>query len=294
MSHTIADTQLKKPKRTAKIIIMIVLILMAGYFLLPLVWLLIASTKTTSDLFSTGMFAFSKDFAFFRNLAEVNTYGGGYFWRWYLNSTMYSSVTAVLGTLICTLAGYATSMYQFRGRKLFGGLILASLIVPAAALTLPTFLLIKFLGMMNSYAGVIVPGLASAFGAYFLSTYISQAMPRELMDSGRVDGVGDWNIFWRIALPVIRPGVVTYFLISFIGSWNYFFLPLLILNDPAKFPLTLGLNSWVAFINSAGQGLPPYSQIVTGSLLSVLPMIVLFPFFGSQIASGMATGSVKM
>jgi multiple sugar transport system permease protein len=285
---------MNRNNRITKTIVMIVMIIFAAYFILPLVWLLIAATKSTTDLFSTGMFSLSKDFALFRNLADMSSYGGGYFWRWYLNSTIYSIVTAVLGTLICTLAGYALSMYHFKGRKFFSGIILASLIVPGAALILPTFLLIKFLGIMNSYAGVIVPGLASAFGGYFLYVYISEAMPRELIDSGRVDGVGDWNIFLRIALPVIRPGVVTYFLISFIGSWNNFFLPLLILNDPSKFPLTLGLNSWVAYINSAGQGLPPYSQIITGSLLSILPMIILFPFLRNHIASGMTSGSIKM
>lgn len=281
-------------RRAVTTVIMIVMAMVAAYFLLPLVWLLISTTKSGSALFNTPMLGLPGHISFLANLHLVTTYGGGMFWRWYLNSAIYASVTSVLSTLICTLAGYALAKYQFRARRFMFSLILASLLVPAAALTIPTFLLIKFFGMMNSYAGVIVPGLASAFGAFFMNVYIGEAMPNELLDSGRVDGAGDWQIFWRIALPIIRPGLVTYLLISFIGSWNNFFLPLLILSSSSLFPLPLGLQLWSTYINQAGAGAPPYAQIVMGSFLSILPMIILFPFLRKYIASGMITGGIKM
>lgn len=281
-------------RRLTGAIIMIVMCLVAAYFLLPLAWLLISTTKTGSDLFNTPMLGLPSHIGFLGNLHLVSTYGGGMFWRWYLNSAVYAIVTSVLSTTICSLAGYALAKYRFRARRFVFGLILASLLVPGAALTIPTFLLIKFFGMMNTYAGVIVPGLASAFGAYFMSIYIGEAMPNELMDSGRVDGAGDWQIFWRISVPIIRPGLVTYLLISFIGSWNNFFLPLLILNSSSLFPLPLGLQVWSTYINQAGAGVPPYAQIIMGSFLSILPMIVLFPFLRKYIASGMITGGLKM
>jgi multiple sugar transport system permease protein len=278
-------------KKLAEVIILVVLIIAAVYFLFPLVWLFIASSKSTNQLFSTSMFSFSKDF--YRNLLNVSSYQGGHYWRWYLNSIFYSGITALLGTLISALAGYALAMYQFPGNTTIRTSAIVSLIVPASALTLPTFLLLKFLGLMNSYAGVILPGLAMPFGVFFLYTYIKDAMPKELIDSGRMDGVGEWNIFFRIALPIIRPGLVTLLLISFIFSWNSFFLPLLILNDPLKFPLTLGINYWVTLINAGALSVPPYAEIIMGSFLSILPMLILFPFFGKQIASGLASGSVK-
>ncbi len=301
-NSTLGITQLQRQnharvtpgKRMTTIVVMIVLILVSTYFLLPLVWLLISTTKSGSDLFNTPMLALPSHVSFFANLHLVSTYGGGTFWRWYLNSVFYATVTSVLSTLICTMAGYAMAKYQFKGRKFMFSLILGSLLVPGAALTIPTFLLIKFLGMMNSYQGVIIPGLASAFGAYFMNIYIQEAMPSEFMDSGRVDGASDWQIFWRISLPIIRPGLVTYFLISFIGSWNNFFLPLLILNNSALFPLPLGLQVWSTYITQAGSGVPPYAQIIMGSFLSIMPMIVLFPFLRKYIASGMISGGIKM
>ena len=281
-------------RKAGTTIITIVMIFVAAYFLLPLVGLLISTTKTGSELFNTPMLALPKHIGLFANLKLVSTYHGGYFWRWYLNSAIYATVTSVLSTVICSLAGYALAKYRFRARQFVFGMILASLLVPAAALTVPTFLMVKFLGLMNTYAGVIVPGLATAFGVYFLSIYIGEAMPTEFMDSGRVDGAGEWQIFWRIAIPVLRPGMVTYLLISFIGSWNNFFLPLLILNSSALYPLPLGLDVWSTYLTQAGAGVPPYAQIVTGSFLSILPMVVLFPFLRKYIASGMITGGIKM
>lgn len=280
--------------RITKAIITIVMCLVAAYFLLPLVWLFISTTKTGGDLFNTPMLGFPSHIGFLANLSLVSAYGGGLYWRWYLNSVVYASTTSILSTIICSLAGYALAKYKFKARRFMFGLILASLLVPGAALTIPTFLLIKFFGMMDSYAGVIVPGLASAFGAYFMSIYIGEAMPNELMDSGRVDGAGDWTIFWKISVPIIRPGLVTYFLISFIGSWNNFFLPLLILNSSSLYPLPLGLQVWSTYISQPGTGVPPYEQIIMGSFLSILPMIVLFPFLRKYISSGMITGGLKM
>jgi multiple sugar transport system permease protein len=283
----------RRRPRIASVVATLIMAILAAYFLLPLLWLLLAATKSTSDLFGSGAFTLAH-FQLFQNIAELSTYNSGYFWNWYGNSIIYSGATALGSTLICALAGYALAKYRFRGQRIISTSIICSLVVPAAALAVPTFLLLTKVGLVNSYVGVILPGLPNAFGAYFLYTYIREAMPEELIDAGRVDGAGDWRIFFRIALPIIQPGVVTYLLISFIASWNNFFLPLLILNDPSKFPLTLGLNNWLSLTSAASAlGQPPYAQLVTGSLLSVIPMLVLFPLFRKQIAAGMATGSVK-
>lgn len=242
-------TQLQKvqhsrhSRQISTVLLTALMILFALYFLLPLIWLLISSTKSTNQLFSTGMLSIVRPFELARNLRNVTTYNSGEYWRWYANSIFYAVVTAILSTLVNALGGYAMAKYRFKGRGLVSGMILASLLIPGAALTIPVFLIIKDLGMMNTYAGVIVPAIASPFGIYFMNVYIGEAMPGELIDSGRVDGASEFQIFFRIALSIIRPGLVTYFLIAFVGQWNNFFLPLLILDDPNKFPLAVGLEN---------------------------------------------------
>jgi multiple sugar transport system permease protein len=275
-------------RRLPTVLVTLFMLILALYFLLPLIWLFVASTKSTSDLFNTNAFAFA-DFQLFDNIAQLGTYDDGRYWLWYGNSVLYSGGTAIGSTLVCTLAAYALAKFRFRGQRVIASSIIGSLVVPV-----PTFLLLTQVGLVNTHAGVILPGIPSAFGAYFLLTYIRETMPDELIDAGRIDGAGEWQIFFRVSLPIIRPGVVTYLLIAFISSWNNFFLPLLILNDPAKFPVTLGLSNWLSLTTAASAiGTPPYEQLITGALLSILPMVIIFPLFRKQIAAGMAAGSVK-
>ena len=274
-------------------VILVVMILLAAYFLLPLLWLLVSTTKTTDVLFNSPMLLPSKPGNFVTNLKQLTSTNGGMYWRWYLNSIGYSTVTATLATFISALAGYALTKYEFRFRKTAWFLVLIALLLPGATLTIPVFLLLKSFGLMNTYFAVILPMLASPFGVYFMNVYIGQSMPNELIDSGRMDGASDYQIFGRIALPIIRPGFVTLFLITFIFSWNNFFLPLLVLSSAKLFPVTLGLDVWVSTLTSPSTGVPPYPMILIGSLLSVLPMSVLFPFLRKYIAAGIATGGVK-
>lgn len=278
---------------TISTIFLVAMILLAIYFLLPLVWLLMSTTKTTAVLFNSAMLLPSSFKTFIANLKEVSTTNGGLYWRWYLNSVIYSTVSATLSTLISALAGYSLAKYQFRLRGATWFAVLLALLLPGATLTIPVFLLLKATNIMNTYLAVILPALASPFGVYFMNVYIGQSMPNELIDSGRIDGANDYQIFGRIALPIISPGFVTLFLITFIFSWNNFFLPLLVLSDSKLFPVTLGLYVWVSTLTAPSTGLPPYPLIMIGSLLSVLPMVILFPFLRSYIAAGIATGSVK-
>lgn len=281
-------------RTTITTIFTVALVLLAGYFILPLVWMLISTTKSTQQLFSTPMFLPPHHINFLKNLKDLTDTKGGIYWRWYLNSIIYSTITATLSTLISALAGYALTKYNFKLRGTMSTAVLIALLLPAATLTIPVFLLLKGMGLMDTYPAVILPMLANPFGVYFMNVYIGQSMPNELIDSGRMDGANDYHIFARIALPIIRPGFVTLFLITFIFSWNNFFLPLLVLSTSKIFPVTLGLDIWVSTLSSPSTGAPPYPLIVMGSLLSVLPMVVLFPFLRRYIAAGISTGSMKM
>lgn len=284
---------LSRRRMTFATIILVAMSLLAVYFVLPLFWLLVSSTKTTSELFNTPMFAPASLSSLVTTLKDLGTREGGAYWRWYLNSIIYSTLTAGFGTLISALAGYALTKYEFALRRIASFMVLLALLIPGATLTIPVFLLLKSLGLMDTYLAVILPMLASPFGVYFMNVYIGQTMPNELIDSGRIDGASDYRVFASIAIPILSPGLITLFLITFIFSWNNFFLPLLVLSSSKLFPVTLGLEIWVSKLINPAVGIPPYPLIIVGSLLSVLPMIVLFPFLRRYIAAGIATGSVK-
>jgi multiple sugar transport system permease protein len=283
----------KSKERLTTTLSMILIIVMAAYFLFPLYWLLVAMTKNTNQLFNTPMFAFPAHLNLMANLKWLNSYQQGMFWRWFLNSVIYAVGAGVIGTLVSAMAGYSLAKYNFKGKNSLSIAVLGSLMIPGAALAIPVFLMVKSLGLINTYAGVLLPMIVNPFGVYFMMVFIKESMPNELIDSGRVDGASDYGIFFRIALPIIRPGLVTLFLISFIGSWNNFFLPLVLLNKTSLYPLTVGLQIWTANLNSAGTGQPLYPLILIGSFLSILPMLILFPILRKHIVSGIAMGGVK-
>lgn len=279
--------------RITTIFSLLLLMLFAVYFVAPLWWLFVSSTKTTNALYNSPMFWFSDTFSLWDNIAWISTAEGGVFWLWVGNSLLYSGVSAALGTLISAMAGYAIAKYRFRARSGISMSVLGALMVPGAAMAIPTFLMMKEIGLLNTHAGVILPLLFSPFAVYFMMVYVTEAMPNELIDAGRIDGASDYGIFFRIGLPIIRPGLITLFLISFVGAWNNFQLPLVMLTDTKLYPVTLGLQIWSANLTSAGSGEPLYPLILLGSLISVLPMLILFPIFRNYIVSGITLGSVK-
>ena len=162
---------------------MTLMVVMAVYFLLPLYWLLIASSKSTNQLFNTPMLLPANQL--FKNLAWLSTYQGSEYWRWFANSIIIAGSTAVFSTLVCAMGGYAIAKYRFWLNKPFYALNLGALMIPGAAMVIPVFLMVKSVGMLNTYPGVIFPMLASPFGLYFMTVYSKEAMPGELIESGR-------------------------------------------------------------------------------------------------------------
>jgi multiple sugar transport system permease protein len=268
------------------------LLLAAAFVVVPIYWLVIASSKDTPQLFSTQTFLPPAHLSWASNFNSLFTYGGAYFGWWLLNSFIYSTVTASLATAVSTLCGYGLAKYNFKGKGAILGLVLGSFVVPSTALVLPIFLLEHYMGLTNTYEGVILPLIVYPFGVYFMSIYCTDAVPDTLMDSSRMDGAGELRTFWQIARPILMPGTVTLFLLSFIGTWNNFFLPLVLLGSEKLFPVTVGLSAWSSALNIAGAGQPLYPEVILGSLVSVLPMLVLFPFLQKYVARGLTFGAV--
>ncbi|MGD0742150.1 MAG: carbohydrate ABC transporter permease [Acidimicrobiales bacterium] len=268
------------------------LVLVAVYVLIPIYWLVVASSKNTSQLFNTQTFLPPLHVSWASNFKGLFTFEDGDFRWWLLNSFIYASVTATLAAAVSTLCGYGLAKYRFRGRRMVFALVVGSLMVPATALVVPLFLLEHFMGLTNTYQGVILPLIVYPFGVYFMSIFCADAVPDGLLDSSRVDGAGELRTLWQISRPLLMPGIVTLFLLSFIGTWNNYFLPLVLLGTESRFPLTVGLSAWVSSLSSVGAQ-PIYPEIILGSFVSVLPMLVLFPFLQRYVARGLSFGAIS-
>ena len=268
------------------------LILAAAYVVAPLYWLLIAATKNSSQLFSSPTFLPPAHLSLGANLRSLFTFSSGDFKFWIINSAVYATVTATLATGVSTLCGYALAKYRFALRRPIFGVVVGSLMVPATALVVPIFMLENYLHLNNTYQGVILPLALFPFGAYFMTIYSMDAVPDTLIDAARIDGAGELTIFWRVARPVLMPGMATMFLLSFIATWNNYFLPLVLLGDPSRFPLTVGLGAWASDLHQAGTGQPLYPEVIAGSLIAVLPLLILFPFLQKYVARGLTFGAI--
>ena len=278
---------------TLRSIATVVLLLCLIYFLLPFAWLVFSATKTNNDLFSSFGLAFAPTFNLFTNIHDVFTLNDGVFITWLWNTIFYAVCSAVGATLLAALSGYVFSKYIFPGRAFLFTLILGSIMIPNTALAVPIYLLLSKVDLINTPLALILPSLVSPFGVFLMRTYIDQAVPNELLEAARVDGVGEFRIFWDIVLRIIAPGLVTVLLFTFVGTWNNYFLPLLVFSDPTKFPLTLGLALWNAQAGANGGAQLLYTLVITGSLISITPLILAFLFLQRYWQNGLTSGSVK-
>ena len=262
------------------------------YTLVPLLWLVVNATKDQNGLFDSFGLWFADDFNLWDNISRTLTYDDGVFVRWFLNTLLYVAAGAGGATVLAVLGGYALAKYQFPGRRAVFAVVIGAVAVPGTALAVPTFLMFSTMGLTNTPWAVIIPSLVSPFGLYLMWVFAAEAVPTELLEAARVDGSGELRTFFRIALPLLMPGTVTVLLFSMVATWNNYFLPLIMIKDPDWYPLTLGLNAWNAQAQTAG-GEAVFDLIVTGSLLTIVPIVAVFLLLQRYWQSGLAAGSVK-
>jgi multiple sugar transport system permease protein len=264
------------------------------YALFPLFWLAISSTKTNSDLFSTFGLWFGHEFTLLGNIRQTLTYGNGEYLRWLANTALYSVTSAVGAACLATFSGYGFAKYVFRGRGALLGAVLGTIMVPTTALAIPTYLLFSKVGLVDTPWAVILPSLVSPFGFFLMWVYTRDAVHDSLLDAARIDGAGELAIFFRVALPSLMPGFVTVVLFTLVATWNNYFLPLIMLSDPRYFPITVGLSAWESqTAGGGGSNSALISMVVTGSMLSVIPLIIAFVFLQRYWQSGLSAGAVK-
>jgi multiple sugar transport system permease protein len=274
----------------------IVLTVLMGAFLiytvLPLVWLVINASKTQEQLFDSFGLWFADGFALFSNIGDTLNYQDGIFVRWILNTLLYVVVGAGGATLLATLAGYGMAKYRFPGRGAVFAIVLGAVAVPGTALAVPTFLMFSKMELTNTPWAVIIPSLISPFGLYLMWVFAVEAVPTEILEAARMDGAGELRTFFTISARLLAPGIVTVLLFTTVATWNNYFLPLIMLTDPDLYPLTVGLNQWNAQAQSAGSQ-PVFNLVLTGSLLSIIPIVAAFLVLQRQWQSGLSAGSVK-
>jgi multiple sugar transport system permease protein len=288
-AETVGRRQARKP--TSWLLTVFVLICV-GYFLLPLFWLVVASTKSNADLFSSFGLWFA-NFNLFENIKTVLTFQDGVYVRWALNSVFYAVVTSVGAAFLATAAGYAFAKYTFPGGTALFAIILGAIMIPLAALTVPTYLLFARAQLTDTYWAVILPSLVTPFGVFLMRVYAADAVDTSLLEAGRVDGVGELRIFFTIGLRLMLPGSITVLLFALVASWNNYFLPLIMLNSPEKFPLPVGLAQWQSTATGGSGSQALFSTVITGSLLSIIPLVIAFLFLSRYWQSGLAAGGVK-
>ena len=269
----------------------VVLAVTGIYFLLPLVWVVVAATKSPGDLFGSFGLWFSDSPRAWENLTSLFTQSGGVFTRWVGNSILYSGVGALVAMILSAAAGYAIAKYRFRGKEALFSVILGGVLVPATVIALPLYFLLNTVGLTGSYWAVLLPSMVSPFGVYLARIHANASVPDEIIEAARLDGAGDLRIFGTIATRMMAPALVTIFLFQFVTIWNNYLLPLVMLNDTKTFPVTLGLTLW----NSQTQRDPAfYSLVVMGSAVSAVIlvglMIALQRFWRADLTAGATKG----
>lgn len=265
----------------ARIAIYAILVIFALLFLMPLLWMLSTSFKPKSQWFTRELYWIPKTFTL-QNYTILLSNSTTPIFRWFVNSLGVGVVVTTLILLIDSLAAYAYARMEFRGRKALFALLLSTLFLPGIMFLVPNFLTIYRLGLLNNYAGVIIPGLAGVFGVFFLRQFF-ETIPKDLEEAAQIDGASQLQTFFRVVLPLAKPAMATLGIITFLGSWNDFLWPLLILKDRTLQTLPPGLRTLQGAYTSE------YGQMMAGAVIAAVPVLILYVALQRYIVQSVAT-----
>ncbi len=270
----------------------ILLVPAAIMVLIPFAWLACASLKNNADFFTSpflprgeGFLGIAWDHLSLDNFRKLFAETGVA--RALLMSALLSSVVAILATLICAMAGYALARLDFAGKRTISWLVLAAIIIPPPLLIAPGYQVLFRLNLLDSLAGLILPAIGPAFGVYLFRQTVLSAVPRDLLEAARMDGCGEIKAFFRVVLPLVQPMVSAFLLISFLGMWNNFLSPQVVLQEPSKFPLA------VTIAQLKNVYYQDYGLLMAGTLFSIVPVAGLFLLMQKDYVAGLTSGAVK-
>ena len=279
-----------------------VLLLFAAYFFIPVLWLVLATSKSAPQLLELNPLAFGS----FQRIQEawqrIIEYQNGEVLTWAFNSIRYAVWGLVLSLASCIPAGYILAVARFTGRHLILWLTLITMLLPPSALVLPMFMELNLVHLVNTQWAVILPAAFFPFGTYLAYIYYASSLPRDLLDAARVDGCSEAELFWHIALPLATPLLGLLAFINFSTNWNNFFGPYVLLNDDKLFNLPVGIQQFVAATSALRPGFNPSPGVMVGyqqaeaalfGLIMVVPVAIVFLFAQRYVIGGAFTGSVK-
>ncbi|MFF9568099.1 carbohydrate ABC transporter permease [Streptomyces sp. NPDC014685] len=252
----------------------------------PFLWMAVSAFKTQADLSASPPVWLPTEWTLenFRNLLDKLDLP-----LYFMNSVIVAVLVTVSNLVFCSMLGYALAKLNFAGRNKIFGLVLGALMVPGNLMLLPLFVLMSKLQLIDSYAGLVLPFAAGAFGVFLMRQFM-QSIPDELLEAARMDGAGEWYIFWRIVMPLVKPALATLSIFTFLGSWNNFVWPLIATNDPDKYTLPVALATFATDPNKAGGS---NGMLMAGSFLIVLPVLVVFIALQRHFTQGIATAGMK-
>jgi ABC-type glycerol-3-phosphate transport system permease component len=281
------DLRTRLPHRWPAIAGMIVLnlVLLAGVVIevLPYLYMAFGAFKNQEEIFSANLTLFPQVWTWSNLDALIS---GFPMLRWTLNTMIVAVVGTILTVTLASLAGFAFAKHEFRFKNPLLVIMLVTILLPSQVLLVPQFEIMRTFHWFNTYEGLIIPRAVTAFGIILMRQY-TLSVPNELLDAARVDGATEFRIWWRIVLPLVRPGVAVLGILTFLGLWNDFFWPLVITTDPNMFVMNLGIASLVGPYDFR------YGMLLSGALLASLPVILVFIFFQKQFVSGLTRGALK-
>jgi multiple sugar transport system permease protein len=293
--------RLRRPspsRAVTTLVIGVVLAVLVVFFVLPVGWLLLAPSKTAGQIVHDNPLSFGSFGQIGTAWRHLFAFQNGVVLTWLRNSAIYAGGSLVLTLVTSVPAGYALALTRFKGRKTLLMVTLVTMIMPNATLVLPVFLELNKFHLIGTVWSVILPFSFYPFGVYLVYIYFATSLPRDILAAARIDGCTERQIFTRIALPLAKPvvGLVAFF--SFVGNWNNFFLPYLVLPNSDQFPIQVGLNqllsSTPSFNPVAGAGLNiTIPELSLAIIIAILPVLVLFLFSQRTLVSGMLAGSTK-
>lgn len=277
---------MNKNRKILVAVLTLTLFIIGFISLFPLIALIISSFRPAVELIRNGI-TFNIDFSSFslENYRNLFT-GGSQYWKWYGNSLIITVLAVALALFFTSMVGYALAVYDFKGKNLLFVCVLLTMMIPFEIMMLPLYELVIQLGLINTYMGVILPSIVAVNAVFFFRQYAS-GLPTELMDAARIDGSSEYGIFFRIMVPIMKPSFGAMTILLGLNNWNNFLWPLLVIRSNDLFTIPIGLQSLISPYESN------YNILISGAVLSVLPIVLLFVFFQKYFISGLTAGGVK-
>lgn len=286
------DTPIKKKvtgnkkRLTLQVLIFVLFAILSVIIIIPFYILVISSFKPGNDLIRYGInLKLEFDKMSLDNFIFLFT-GQHQYFTWFFNSLFLTAVSVILTLFICAAVGYGFAMYDFKGKNFLFICVLFVMMVPFEILMVPMYSQIIEMGLIDTYTGIVLPGITSASTVFFFRQYLS-GIPRDLISAGRIDGASEYGIFFRIILPIMKPAFAAMAILNTMGAWNNLLWPLLVLKTDTKFTLPIGLNT---LMTPYGNN---YDLLIVGSFFSVIPVLIIFLCFQKYFVDGMTAGAVK-